>query len=505
MKFTNYLILERNITNAEVVDTFLHYAALEIPHIIPTDARDKIKKWLNSNAKNYLLREYPGVVDFLTGYSKPILDKRIKEKPWIQKAIDRGDELLALRITETFKNELYHVIDYFSAIPDLNISRMSVPEAIKQSKKWTEDINKKASDKEDATGTETIRKYPDGFRWVKVTSAQSLDREGKLMRHCVGSYCGHVSSGRSIIYSLRDKKNEPHCTVEVRGNKVYQIKGKANGPVDEKYRVYVKDFIYKPFGDLEFSDYDLKNVGLISLDGKIYDPANLPTDQDEFAEFIFRARGNVDLLQKSKEYPRIKEFCKKHLTIKDSEYIVKYKNKEIPIHFLILKDLDINVDPKLYTNLLNSLPTPKAQYSRIGFAFMVFYEAKYQETLSKIFKLRKLNPNLVNTTKNHKFVKKILSEVENIVKNHILIYDESNIDEIGIEDSYSISRFFERTIASIKNALYYVPELEAREIKKEIFNHFYHDFAPGGPMTKQKAYALRIHKDLMPYLFDLIK
>ena len=36
------------------------------------------------------------------------------------------------------------------------------------------------------------------------------------MGHCVGGYCPDVASGKSRIFSLRDAKNEPHVTVEVK-------------------------------------------------------------------------------------------------------------------------------------------------------------------------------------------------------------------------------------------------------------------------------------------------
>lgn len=35
------------------------------------------------------------------------------------------------------------------------------------------------------------------------------------MGHCVGGYCDDVASGRTQIYSLRDKKGQPHVTIEV--------------------------------------------------------------------------------------------------------------------------------------------------------------------------------------------------------------------------------------------------------------------------------------------------
>jgi len=44
----------------------------------------------------------------------------------------------------------------------------------------------------------------------------ALKYEGDTMGHCVGGYCPDVLEGRSRIYSLRDKRGEPHVTIEVK-------------------------------------------------------------------------------------------------------------------------------------------------------------------------------------------------------------------------------------------------------------------------------------------------
>jgi hypothetical protein len=129
-----------------------------------------------------------------------------------------------------------------------------------------------------------------------------LKNEGELMGHCVGGYCEDVISGQSRIFTLRDQKNKPHVTIEgtpgvqrplelppevaekfakeaaqeaneigykpnsvewqnyytggqiqkadkwARDNTyetvdITQIKGKSNGPVTDKYREMVRDFL----------------------------------------------------------------------------------------------------------------------------------------------------------------------------------------------------------------------------------------------------------------------
>lgn len=152
---------------------------------------------------------------------------------------------------------------------------------------------------------------------------KALKNEGELMGHCVGGYCDDVISGQSRIFTLRDQKNKPHVTIEgtpgverpasvppevaeqfakesiqeandlgyklnspeylnyVRGGEIQkaekwardnayetvditQIKGKSNGPVNEKYREMVRDFLNTQpnIGKVHDLDYvDLVDTG----------------------------------------------------------------------------------------------------------------------------------------------------------------------------------------------------------------------------------------------------
>jgi hypothetical protein len=127
------------------------------------------------------------------------------------------------------------------------------------------------------------------------------------MGHCVGGYCPDVVEGRSRIYSLRDKKGQPHVTIEVkpgvenpsisegefRGQKrfivnnkgtgfptieeaqqyareistpeIVQIKGKANRAPNPEYLPAVQDFVRSGnWGRIG----DLQNTGLVQLPDK---------------------------------------------------------------------------------------------------------------------------------------------------------------------------------------------------------------------------------------------
>ena len=145
---------------------------------------------------------------------------------------------------------------------------------------------------------------------------KALKYEGSTMRHCVGGYCDSVWSGETNIFSLRDKKGEPHVTIETapadirrdgntpldfilenpsmadriggikkgrtetlsvetsrniirmpefqewlrtRPSEILQIKGKGNGKPKEAYIPFIQDFInsqqWSHIGDIQNADF----------------------------------------------------------------------------------------------------------------------------------------------------------------------------------------------------------------------------------------------------------
>lgn len=62
---------------------------------------------------------------------------------------------------------------------------------------------------------EVVYKYHNGWTMQKLTTPEQLQYEGDEMGHCVAGYSHAVGEGRTIIYSLRDGKGEPHVTMEI--------------------------------------------------------------------------------------------------------------------------------------------------------------------------------------------------------------------------------------------------------------------------------------------------
>lgn len=83
----------------------------------------------------------------------------------------------------------------------------------------------------------------DGLVVLPPHSAQEIVLEGQKLHHCVGGYVERVINKDCVILFIRQeaKKDKPFYTVEVRGNRVLQVRGVNNrDPVPE-----VKEFLQK--------------------------------------------------------------------------------------------------------------------------------------------------------------------------------------------------------------------------------------------------------------------
>jgi hypothetical protein len=75
---------------------------------------------------------------------------------------------------------------------------------------------------------------------------KALKYEGSTMRHCVGGYCDDVWSGETNIFSLRDKKGEPHVTIETAPpEQLYPISGEEFASLDAQTKAQYREHIRK--------------------------------------------------------------------------------------------------------------------------------------------------------------------------------------------------------------------------------------------------------------------
>jgi hypothetical protein len=172
---------------------------------------DEVKRWINSNLQNHLTSN------------------------------------------QEVQDEIEHILDYLcSNKSPKRLMKMSYLEANNNAQKWLKTLiktNNKTIETPD--DIQVILSLTDGFHWVKLISENSFKNEGARMKHCVGG--GNYIN--KDIYSLRDKNNKPHCTIE----KDKQIKGKGNGSIAPKYIGHVVEFL--EYLGMTVSDNEMKNLG----------------------------------------------------------------------------------------------------------------------------------------------------------------------------------------------------------------------------------------------------
>jgi len=164
----------------------------------------------------------------------------IKEKnPWLKKLNDEDQVYLTDTMTglgfRDLAYELRNATHPNSDLPDFlridpaKLSRVSMPQAVEH----VANINawRDAERLKEGRNAATVmhKEYPDqGLSWMQMRMPENQDRdalqaalkfEGDTMGHCVGQYCDEVGGGKSNIYSLRDRRGEPHVTIETKPEK----------------------------------------------------------------------------------------------------------------------------------------------------------------------------------------------------------------------------------------------------------------------------------------------
>ena len=156
--------------------------------------------------------------------------------------------------------EIEHIIDLLNSkdCPQ-DLKTVSYSEMKNRAENWVKKLIKKAEKVvEVETDTKIEIDFEDGMKLVRLVGKSAFNREGNLMSHCVGSYHGKDVK----IFSLRDHKNNPHCTIEV-DQGINQIKGKGNGSIHPKYIEYIIKSL-DHFG-LKVRSSELENLGYSQL------------------------------------------------------------------------------------------------------------------------------------------------------------------------------------------------------------------------------------------------
>jgi hypothetical protein len=194
-------------------------------------------------------------------FAKWLANAVYRQETDVNNNIDSVDNPEELRV---YNNDVRYITDYFNGAQDIpqNIWDMTFQQVFDLSEEWHEQFKGNEDNAGPYETKDVVYDFENGFTIVKVPP-QDLGTEGERMGHCVGGYCDDVSAGRTIIYSLRDRNNNPHATIEVEKTRyesaVQQIKGKGNATPVKKYRPMIKQWL-KTTNFNYHDSYDYQNI-----------------------------------------------------------------------------------------------------------------------------------------------------------------------------------------------------------------------------------------------------
>lgn len=215
--------------------------------------------------------------------TSPVSDEKKAEVKWyIENPIAKY-----VKLDKLTEDEASHLVDYLlSDRAPTRLRRLSIKDCKRKTEEWVSSLVKKGQNIiETEEDTEVIKRFNStGLSLVKLKGSAAFKREGAMMRHCVGSY---VDRTDCEIYSIRDDKGLPHCTIEVKKDNGYisQVKGKGNGPIHPKYIHAVIKSLKKIGKDINGSE--LSNLGYAELSDNMWSFINSKFEPDSIKYIVF--------------------------------------------------------------------------------------------------------------------------------------------------------------------------------------------------------------------------
>lgn len=233
---------DRNLSNLRSLDDWLRAAGDEkLGH----GARaEKARSWLSTVARGAMARGGESIE--LVGAARASL---AAAEPWAARAVRSGLRIEALTLGDRERADLLSILDWMRSGQGPSVAadwtRVSWPQALRAHEDWIKALSRDDARHQDASkafdGCARVCQVVglaglDGWSWARPLTAEALDREGALMRHCVGSYAQQVEDGSLAIWSLRDPGGKPKITLETAaapddpsGLSLLQVKAFANG------------------------------------------------------------------------------------------------------------------------------------------------------------------------------------------------------------------------------------------------------------------------------------
>jgi hypothetical protein len=197
------------------------------------------------------------------------------------------------RVTFGLKSQIDHVVDWVvaSVVNDapwlhrldadgrpLKLMKIgTLDRAVKEADKAMLRMGGTASKVMSDADERLFRDLGEGWTLVRLTSPSALDRESRLMQHCIGqgAYDEAVLSEDLHFLSLRDPAGKPHTTLEIQvpTRNLFQMQGKQNRLPERRYIERMLPYL----GELENDGGHLLRAGFArDRRGGLFDFSELP-------------------------------------------------------------------------------------------------------------------------------------------------------------------------------------------------------------------------------------
>lgn len=241
-------------------------------------------QWMKAKFRNFLAKSEK------SAYFEPV-DRIYKGPMWAMLAQLRGEKLFrfnSAKVDFDKLRQLGRARTYLKKIaekyvdeqaeknqPKLRLDYLKTDHKIDSMEKVLILYNKMMSRVDFEQGTKGVLKFADGFKMVRLVEKTAFEAEARGMDHCLARDGYYEAYSRTDeFYSLRDRSNEPHVTIQVRDGVVVQANGKGAMPVNGRYHGYLLNFLEKK--NLKVSDYACSDMGLVKIGGKSYSIYHLP-------------------------------------------------------------------------------------------------------------------------------------------------------------------------------------------------------------------------------------
>lgn len=252
MRFNNFLN-EANVANTYWIDKQI----ADFAYAAEVSNNSYIMKWMKSTVRKHLLndlkllvkidkKEYENISnheahaywDFLEGFDWENLTKSIEQGREVYLHIGYEQNV------QDFFDTLVHILDYFKEINPQRDIRMSVDQAEAAANKFFKEKNKNASSAMNDNNIKVIKKYSDGSYWCWIKHQDEMQREGKLMKNCIGIVHKLEEKQNPYICSFRTKDNIPHISMYIENYSIHECKLNSNKyPDGKKYVDEIIDII----------------------------------------------------------------------------------------------------------------------------------------------------------------------------------------------------------------------------------------------------------------------